>query len=136
MVITSSLLKLYHLLKILYKYFKFSTSVTFTTLLVKVIWIWVDSLLIPKNKVKWHWLWLFLFRITDKISTIFEDPEYMTVYWFFAIPSLLGIILAQCIEFFACQPPESRLLTMISVLNYLNKYKNETGCIEKYFILL
>ena len=33
----------------------------------------------------------------------------MTVYLFFAIPSLHGIILAQPDEFRACQPPESRL---------------------------
>ena len=31
---------------------KFSTSVQFTTLLVKAVWAWANSLLITKNKVK------------------------------------------------------------------------------------
>ena len=39
--------ELYHLLKILYEYFKFSESVKFFTLCVKAVW--VDSLLIPKK---------------------------------------------------------------------------------------
>ena len=36
-------------------------------------------------------------------------------------PSLHGIILAQSVEFCVSKPAESRLLTIISVLNYLNK---------------
>ena len=74
MVIISSLLKLFHLLKILNKYFKFSTSVKFTALLDKVVWVWPDSLLIPKNKNKWHWLRLFLLLTTDKMYDIL-------IYW-------------------------------------------------------
>ena len=45
----------------------------------------------------------------------------MAVYWFVVIPSLYGIILAQSVEFCVCQPSESGLLTITSVLNYLNK---------------